>query len=338
MYRLIIEHIIRRILQEGEFTNLGIGSFRGASHQDRIDKFVNFLANGTPIPLKKGESSVINKVEITKDGETTTYDPTTQSEELKQILPTLKAGDRFYLYDKKGLKHSITTVTKTPELGGKGKGHQRGSGIEAAEIANIQKQIDEFKPEQGGITIVGAGDGIVGIEKVEGMQKADFKFVDEQGNAVAYIQHKSSKHQQMSGIGREPIKNFEEVQKFAQEVFDIVDKSPEKRLKGPYSKAIADPELKKLAVYGNPQEGPKGVQFYCIGSMQLKSLGDNKFKLTVPEGEGHVFTGSEIPEGSEAPTLVATYRAGRNQKVPNTKNIIPDTRIGIYPANYVGKS
>ena len=338
MYRLIIEHIIRQLLSEEDYTSLGIGSFRGASHKGRTDKFVDYLTNKTPIPLKKGESSTISKVDITKDGETTSYNPATQSEELKQILPTLKSGDKFYLYDEKGTKHSITTVAKTPELGGKGKGHQRGSEIEATEVANIQKQIDEFKPEQGGITVIGAGDGIVGIKKVEGMQKADFKFVDEQGNAVAYIQHKSPRHQQMSGIGRDPIKGFEEVQRFAQEVFDIVNKSPEKRLKGPYSRAITDSKLKELAVYGNPQEGPKGVQFYCIGDMQLKSLGDNKFKLTVLEGKGHVFTGDEIPEGSEAPTLVATYRAGRNQKVPGTNNVIPDTRIGIYPANYVNKS
>ena len=72
--------------------------------------------------------------------------------------------------------------------------------------------------------------------------------------------------------------------------------------------------------------------------MELKSLGDNTFKLTVPEGKGHVFTGNEIPEGGEAPTLVATYRAGRNQRVPGTTLSIPDTRIGIYPKNYVSKS
>ena len=334
---LIFEHFIKQLL-ENEYTSLGIGSFRGVSHADRVDKFVNYLANKTPIPLKKGESSVISKVEITQNKETTSYDPATQSEELKQILPTLKVGDKLYLVDDDGKKHSITTVTKTPELGGKGKGYQRGSQAEASEISNIQKQIDEFNTDGKGISIVGAGDGIVGIQKVEGVQKADFKFIDAQGNAVAYIQHKSPKHQQMSGIGRKPIRDFEEVQAFARKVFDIVNKSPEKRLKGPYSEPVRDSELKKLAVYGNPQEGPKGVQFYCIGPMELKSLGEGAFKLTVTKGEGSVFTGDEIPGGNEAPTLVATYRAGRNQKVPGSKDVIPDTRIGIYPASYVGKS
>ena len=346
MYRLILEHIIRRILQEEEFRSLGIGSFRGASHKDRTDIFVDHIIAGDDIPLKSGKSITVDRVQvITKvdkaekntDGTYYSADSSEDMTDLKAVLPTLGAGDRLYLHGAGG-KYSITTVTKTPELGGKGKGYQRGSEVEAAEISNIQKQIDEFKPEQGGITIIGAGDNIVGIEPVTGNKKADFKFVDDQGNAVAYIQHKSPKHQQMSGIGRDPIRNFKEVQEFAQEVYDTVMASKDKRLQEPKQKSIESEELKKLAVYGNSEEGPRGVQFYCIGPMELKSLGENRFELTVPKGAGHVYTGDQIPEGNEAPTLVATYRAGRNQRVPDTKLVIPDTRIGIYPANYVSTS
>jgi hypothetical protein len=352
MYRLIIEHIIRRILQEEEFKSLGIGSFRGKSHTDRTNTFVDNIQAGNDIPLRDGKSTKVEKVQVIRKADEakdkdlepeekgTTYlagNPG-DMEALKLVLPELNAGDKLYLYGIDKKKHSITTVTKTSELGGRGKGYQRGSKAEATEIANVQKQIDEFKPEQGGITIVGAGSGIVGIEPVAGNKKADFKFVDEAGNAVAYIQHKSPKHQQISGIGRDPIRNFKEVQAFAQDVFKIVSESPKKRLEGPYSRAIQDDELKRLAVYGDPEGGPKGVQFYCIGPMELKSLGDNEFKLTVPEGKGRVYTDGQIPDGNEAPTLVATYRAGRNQRVPGSKDVIPDTRIGIYPKNYVSNS
>jgi hypothetical protein len=65
---LILEHFIKQLLEK-EYTSLGIGSFRGASHRDRTDKFIDLLKGETPIPLKKGESSTISKVEITKDGE-----------------------------------------------------------------------------------------------------------------------------------------------------------------------------------------------------------------------------------------------------------------------------
>lgn len=346
MYRLIIEHIIRRILQEEEFKSLGIGSFRGESHTDRINKFVNHIKAGDDIPLKNDKSTKVERVQVVtkadkaeKNTNGTFYsaDSSADMEALKKVLPELGSGDQLYLYGTAG-KQSITAVVKTPELGGRGKGYQRGSKAEATEIANIQKQIDEFKPAQGGITIVGAGGGIVGIEPVAGNKKADFKFVDEAGNAVAYIQHKSPKHQQMSGVGRDPIRGFKEVQVFAQDVFKVVSESPEKRLEGPYSKAIQDDELKRLAVYGDSEGGPKGVQFYCIGPMELRSLGDNEFKLTVPEGKGRVYTDGQIPDGNEAPTLVATYRAGRNQRVPGSRDVIPDTRIGIYPKNYVSNS
>lgn len=335
MYRLIIEHIIRQLLSEEEYTSLGIGSFRGASHKGRTDKFVDYLASKTPIPLKKGEPSVVTKVDITKNGETTSYDPTTQSGELKQILPTLKAGDKFYLYDEKGTKYSISAVAKTPELGGKGKGYQRGTEIESSEIDNVQKQIDANNTGEG-ISIEGVEGSVFGIKKVEGSQKADFKLIGKEGNPLAYIQHKSPKHQQMSGIGRSPIRDFEEVQDFTQEVYDTVIASKDQRLQGPKQKPIESEELKKLAVYGNPEQGPKGVQFYIVGNIELKSLGGNKFKLTSTGGP--TYTDGQIPQGEEAPTLVATYRAGRNQRVPGTKLVIPDTRIGIYPANYVSRS
>lgn len=335
MHRLILEHIIRQLLSEEEYTSLGIGSFRGASHKGRTDKFVDYLANKTPIPITKGESSIISKVEIKKDGEVTSYDPTTQSEELKAILPTLKAGDKFFLYDDKGTKHSISTVVKTPELGGKGKGYQRGTEIETSEVSNVQKQIDANNTGNG-ISIEGAGDGIFGIKKVEGSQKADFKLIDKEGNPIAYIQHKSLQHQQMSGIAREPYSSFPEVQAFTQKVYKAVMSSKDRRLGAPEWSAIEDDKLKTLAIYGSPNQGPKGVQFYIIGNVELKSLGDGKFKLT--STDGHVFMDGQIPEGNEAPTLVATYRAGRNQRVPGTKLVIPDTRIGIYPKNYIGKS
>ena len=346
MYRLILEHIIRRILQEEEFRSLGIGSFRGASHKDRTDIFVDHIIAGDDIPLKSGKSITVDKVQvITKvdkaekntDGTYYSADSSEDMANLKAVLPRLGAGDQLYLHGSGG-RYSITTVTKTPELGGKGKGYQRGSEAEATEISNIQSQIDKFNISKEGISIIGAGDNIVKIEPVSGMQKADFKFVNKEGNTVAYIQYKSPKHQQMSGIGKDPIKGFKEVQEFAQRVYKTVMSSEGKRLQSPEKESIRDEELKKLAVYGNPAEGPKGVQFYCIGPMELKSLGDNKFKLTVPEGAGHVYTDGQIPEGNEAPTLVATYRAGRNQRVPGTKLVIPDTRIGIYPASYVGKS
>ena len=337
MEHLVMENIIRLLLSEAEYTSLGIGSFRGSSHRDRTDKFVDYLANSTPIPLKKGEPSIISKVEIKKGDETITYDPTTQSQELKQILPTLKAGDKLFLYDTDNVKHSISAVAKTPELGGKGKGYQRGSQAEATEISNIQKQIDEFNKDGEGITIVGVGPNIISIEPVTGMQKADFKFVNKAGNILGYIQHKSPKHQQMAGVGRKPFTEFKEVQEFAQKIYDLVQKSPDKRLEKPEYSTIQDPELKRLAVYGEQEEGPRGVQFYCIGPMELKLVSDNSFELTVPKEKGRVYTGNQIPEGDEAPTLVATYRAGRNQRVPGTKLVIPDIRLGIYPKNYINR-
>lgn len=337
MYRLIFEHIIRALLEE-EFTSLNVRSFRG--REDRLNTFITALQNNTPIPLTSGKSAVINQVEILKKGQEkpvlafTDFESKEGKEKLKDALRDLNSGDKLYLTDTGNQKHSITAFAKTTELGGKGKGFQRGTEGESLEVSNLQKEIDS-KGEGEGVTMQ-VGDkiypGIVKVEKVPGFKKADFRLIDSKGNAVIFIQHKSPQHQQMSGVGREPIRSFPEVEKFTQEVYDLVQKSPKKRLEKPYSKPIESGELKTYAIYGVIDGKGNGVHLYSIGTLSLKDVGENRYEIT---STGGTYTYPQPLPARDTPTLVATYRGGRNQKVAGGKEIIPDTRIGIYPASYV---
>lgn len=337
MYRLIFEHIIRTLLEE-EFTSLNVRSFRG--RENRLKVFLNALKAGTPIPLTSGESAVIKQIEILKKGAKeplpafTDFKSEEGIEELKDALRDLNSGDKLYLTDAGDRKHSITAFAKTAELGGKGKGFQRGTEGESLEVSNLQKEIDT-KGGGEGVTIQ-VGDetypSIVKVEKVPGFKKADFRLIDSKGNAVIFIQHKSPQHQQMSGVGREPVKSFPEVEKFTREVYDLVQKSPNKRLEKPYAKPIQSEELKTYAIYGVIDSKGNGVQLYSIGTLSLKSVGENKYEIV---STGGTYTYPQPLPAEDTPTLVATYRGGRNQKVIGTKQTIPDTRIGIYPASYV---
>lgn len=337
MNRLIFEHIIRTLLEE-EFTSLNVRSFRG--REDRLNVFLDALKDGTPIPLTNGKSAVIKQVEILKKGQEeslpvfTDFKSQKGVDKLKSALRDLNSGDKLYLTDVGDQKHSITAFAKTTELGGKGKGFQRGTEGESLEVSNLQKEIDT-KGGGKGVTIqVGEKiyPGIVRIEKVPGFKKADFRLMDSKENAVIFIQHKSPQHQQMSGIGREPIRSFPEVEKFTQEVYDLVQKSPKKRLEKPYSKPIESEELKTYAIYGVIDGKGNGVHLYSIGRLSLKDVGENRYEIT---STGGTYTYPQPLPVGDTPTLVATYRGGRNQKVIGSKEVIPDTRIGIYPASYV---
>lgn len=163
-------------------------------------------------------------------------------------------------------------------------------------------------------------DGITGFSKVSGNKKADFVFT---GGEKIYVQHKSPSHQQMSGTAKFSHKKYKELNDFIQKVSKSVKNSPDGRLQKPMFEPIKDLELKKLAVYGDQDGTPNGVQVYAIGDLRLE--GEGKVKRLVAS---KIYFYDEIPGGEESPVLGATYRRDRNQYG------IPNVRFGIYPASY----
>ena len=330
MNHLLLEYLIRQILSEEGFTSLNVRSFRGDSHKDRTDKFVDYLKQGTAMPLTKGgDSVVVNKVEIVKDGESTTYDPTTQDAELKAVLPTLGSGDKFYLYDESGKKHSITAVAKTADLGGRGVGKAAGGDIEAKQEAAMKAKLEGKVVT---MTVTDAENknhefkGINGFERIPGNKKADFKFT---GESDVYVQHKDPKHQQLAGVVRGPLKDDEQVLAFVKKVYEEV------KVNGPLKKRMIEPitdsSKQLLAMYGTADGSfsQDAVQMYCIGDMVLEDVNESTMKLTASK----IYVYPEIPKDDPI-VIAATYRSGRNHKAK--EGLIIDTRIGLYFRSSLG--
>ena len=86
-------------------------------------------------------------------------------------------------------------------------------------------------------------------------------------------------------------------------------------------------KLKRLAVYGTttPSFSVDAVQAYCVGSLGLKEVSTDTYKLTAPT----LYVFPTVPTGADTPVLVATYRKGRNQAG------IKEIRLGIYPESYI---
>jgi hypothetical protein len=168
---------------------------------------------------------------------------------------------------------------------------------------------------------------IIDFKRVGGNKKADFVFERKDGTRV-YVQYKSPTHQQMSGITKFDPSKYKELGSFIEEVKAAVSKSPNKRLDSPMFREISDDEigteLKKLAVYGVQNNTPEGVQLYCIGDLDLKSVSEDVMKLTASK----IYAYPEIPIDLDRPVLGATFRADRNQYG------VPNVRFGIYPASY----
>jgi hypothetical protein len=200
------------------------------------------------------------------------------------------------------------------------KGIIAGAKGEDAQVTNIVQQL-----EGKSVTIKIGTDtytNIDGFRKIEGNTKADFAFTSG-GIDKIFIQHKSPVHQQMAGIAKAPYNEYKEVKEFTQEVRENVAK--EGKLTKAYVKPIKSRQLKTLAVYGTVDAtfSKNAVQGYYVGDLKLKGDGDI---LTLTATRSYVYP--QIPTGGDTPTLVATYRADRNQAG------IENVRLGIYPQSY----
>ena len=343
MRRLILEYLIRRLLSEEEFTSLNVRSFQGPAHSTRTNTFVDAISSydkRTPktIPLTKGgEIGLVKAVRIIKKDELaakktdpnvvigTTYETNDKAkmDQLKLDLPELVSGDKLSLIDSNNKEHNITTVAKTKELGGKGKGGTLGP--ERAAIASLQKQFEEIG---GPITLVLGKvkyEGITGVTNVKENQKADFAFT-RGSNPVIFISYKpgSSAKGVISYGGITSISaKSRDVQKF---VAAVKEKAPDFEGLGiEFSVPINDKGTALRAMYGSDfgkAHGINNVQAILQGDIKLEKQSDGTY-LVVSD---HSIIPPSIPSDEYAPVLNARYASDRNQFG------IKHCRIGIVPA------
>lgn len=331
MRRLILEYLIRQLLSEEGLTSLNVRSFRG--REDRLGKFIEALKRGTPLILNRdGEKAIVQTVKVLKkgqEGDPTPYQVSNDADmaTLADVLEKLNSGDKLsFVGSVDGVKKefNISAIAKTAEFGGKGKGFQRGAGIEAKQEAAMKEKLEGKKTD---IIIKGETFPMIdGFKYVTGFKKADFVFTSTEESDI-FVQHKDPKHQQLSGIVRGAIAGSEFVKQFVSDVYDEV--AANGRLKKRIIRTISEPELQLLAMYGTADGtfSENAVQVYCIGDMKL--IGDGPMELKADK----IYLYPEIPENEEI-VLAATYRGGRNHKSP--KGIIPDTRIGVYFKSSLG--
>jgi hypothetical protein len=310
MYRLIVEHIIRRILQEEEFTNLNVKSF--IDHENRTNKFIDYLNSNTPITFKGEEPKIITSVEILRKGEKepTSYDPKSQSNELKTILPDLKAGDRLFLIDVDGKAHSITAVSKTIDLGGRGKGGSLKA--EKKAFASLQEQFSNIELP---ITLTIAEEkfeGVDGVVNVKENQKADFAFTINKRPAI-FVSYKPGSNPR--GVilygGITDLAESSEVQSFIKAVQAKTKSMKEDRTE--YGAPVKDLSVANKAMFGSnygSNFGDNNVQFIVQGDNLQLSGSEKSYTLQA----SHIIVSGKPPgEGSYEPYYNARYASDRNQ-------------------------
>lgn len=351
MYRLILEHIIRRILQEEEFTSLQTTSFR--DRPDRIKTFLNKIGTDSEFTLKNGDTITFTDAKIEK--KTPVVDPTSPDKSQKEFtfsndstefgsqLNKLEPGDRLTLTASDGKTYKVSDIAKTPELGGKGKGiEQPGKKSENTQLQTLNTGLEGGPFDIEVVDYLGKSHILKGIKKaipIEGQHKADMALVSVDGDHT-YIQLKQVKHRQLEGLVRSNFAKDKEgkalIITFAQKVKAELQNG---RLKEPIVEVITDQRLQRLAVYGTDDGKTTGdksaVIMYCIGNVQLESVGEKVKKLTA----NTIYFYPEIPEDNP-PVLAAIDKGGRFQKMPSnekTKERLADVRMGIYFKNSVPK-
>ena len=336
MYRLIIEHIIRRILQEEEYVPLQKKSF--AYRDTRTSRFVDKLEKGSPIDLTNGQTVIIPRIDV--DGKVYVKDPSKVNDPnvkaepfsaLAEVLPKLTAKSVVTFYDsldtQEANKYDIKAFAKTKELGGKGRGAQRGEESEKKQATTIKGAL-----ANGPVDLI-----IVDINNKEHLlknvsdfvsakrgTKADFKFVTAEGDV--YVQTKNESHQQLEGVVRS---NFAKNEQGRELIRELGRKTKEAiqngRLTDPVIVPIEDNSLQRLAVYGTADEtvpsNPSAVTIYFIGDVKVEG---NKLTAT------KVYYYPYIPQ-NDPPVLAAVYKSARNQRNPeNVKERLENVRLGVY--------
>ena len=318
--QLVMEYIIRHILMEeaDKWKNLDITSFQGDHHADRTTTFVADIKAGTPIQLQNGDSIKVDKVQVvTIDDPTGTYyekASPNQMKKLQKVLPLLNRGDQLYLWSGE-TKHSITAVSKTIELGGKGVGGS--TKPEQKVVASLNEQINKLEKP---INISFNGTiypGITGVELVAGGRKADFFFTSTD-KLKLYISYKHGSN--TSGIisygGITLVQDAPEVKKFIEEV----QKQTTEMHKGSkeYGAEVLDMAVAEKVMFGSEfsaggNYGFNNVQGVMQGSIELKPVGDSKdniYSLACPK----VIYSPDVPtDDLYKPFYNARYANDRNQ-------------------------
>jgi hypothetical protein len=336
MYRLIIEHIIRRILQEEEYVPLQKTSF--AYRDTRTERFINKLQKGTPIDLTNGQAVVIPRIDV--DGKVYVKDPSKINDPdvkaepfsaLAEVLPKLTAKSKITFYDsldtQEASRYDIKAFAKTKELGGKGKGAQRGTEQEDQQETTIKGALVNGPID---LIIVDVNNeehilkGVSDFIPVMGAKKADFKFITVNGDV--YVQTKGESHQQLEGVVRS---NFAKNEQGRELIKELGRKTKEAiqdgRLKKPVVVDIPKGDLQTLAVYGGAGDSvpvnPSAVTMYFIGDIKVENN-----RLTARK----IYYYPYVPE-NDPPVLAAFYKSARNQRNPeNVKERLENVRLGVY--------
>ena len=350
MYRLIIEHIIRRILQEEEFTNLQVTSFR--DRPTRVDTFLSKIGTNSEFTLKNGDTITFIDAKIVKNNPVRSLedrDKEPQKEftflrdgdEFSEQLKKLEPGDKLTLIGNNNKIYKISDVAKTPELGGKGKGiEQPGKKSENTQLQTLNTGLEGGPFNIKVIDYEGKSHILEGIKKaipIEGRYKADIALVSVEGN-YTYVQLKQKKHRQLEGLVKSNFAKDKEgkdlIIAFAQKVKANLEKG---RLEEPIVEPIDSERLQRLAVYGTDNgkttSDKSAVTMYCIGTVKLTDAGEGVKELTADT----VYFYPEIP-ADNPPVLAAIDKGGRFQKMPSiekTKERLADVRLGIYFKNSV---
>ncbi|NDH48952.1 MAG: hypothetical protein EBY41_00105 [Proteobacteria bacterium] len=258
----------------------------------------------------------------------------------KVFLDNIKSTSSFDAFTKTGLPTytarsestiALSKLYKDFEFAGRA---QQGTAKEDAQLAELQRMIEDAKKEMGSDSInvklaTVIVNGVTGAESTPGTPKSDFHLLGSGGKEIAWISHKDGLNEKAFGqwggvtdVAGEKIANHKEVTAFIETVQKLYgDTMPRATT---VAREITDKELQHMAVYG-----PKYRQNYsrdnCTallqGTITMKKQGT--YYIIDSEGPSHK-NGASLTNGY-TPVLMAMYKGDRTQFG------IKGARFSIYP-------
>lgn len=229
-----------------------------------------------------------------------------------------------FFVDQNGDNYTISSLVKSPDLGGKGVGS--GTKKEDLALRGINDALNDLGPIDVKISSEGqVYKGITSAVTVNGTPKADFTLNSDQG-PVIYISHKDgskpSDFQQYGGFTG--LMDDPEIKAFIEAVARKTNGELQPRQS--FVRELKGDGIKLKAIYGLDQEqgsfGNNKCQVVYQGPVKFVEQNDGTYLIT----SNHTLLNPELPTEGYAPVLYVSYRRGRNS------GGLKNCRFGIYPA------
>ena len=312
----------KQFLAEFSFKRLLPGELMKPGRESRAETVIRKINDGDPFLLFGGGTVIIKK-----DGTINDY------------LAAKNAGDKTAMGKieftaTNGKKYKLRDFAKSPEFGGKGAGS--GTRAEDEALADLKSKFQKILEKETVpfiyIKIGRKTEKVSAIYSTPGTPKADFHFVDEEGNEVFWVSHKKGRKandfQQYGGMAELTFTRSKDMSNFVDDVKKEMGDLKKFPMKTAYARKVKDQNIIMMTMYGKDfkkgsADSRQNIDVLFQGPMNFKKSGNKNGIPVYTMSSNHTVLHGQRPTGDyEAYYYVRPAQDRTQMGVPGARFLI----------------